>query len=90
MVWPASTHKGWPKKAAKSSAVVSGASAAPVAQPAPVAPGAAPVGNVAVKKHIKKQHIKHNKGMKSSPTMTGAAPASSIPTMPNPYAKQVA
>lgn len=52
--------------------------------PVPVPPP--PTGNVAVKKHIKKQHIAHNQGMQSSPTMTGAAPASSVPVMPNPYA----
>lgn len=73
------------RKAAKSSAVKSGASAAPATQPAPPAPGVQPTGNVAVAKHIKKQHKVHNAGMQASPTMTGAAPASSTPVMPDPY-----
>jgi hypothetical protein len=67
----------------KSTAVASGASAATGIQP-PVT--AAPVGNPAVATHIKKQHIKHNKGMQASPTsVAGSAPASSVPNMPNPY-----
>ena len=69
----------------KSSAIKSGASAAPKAQPAPVMSGTSSNGNPAVAKHIKKQHVAHNKGMQASPPLTGAAPASSVPVMTNPY-----
>lgn len=71
----------------KSTAVKSGASAAPVAQPALVMSGKASAGNTVVAKHIKKQHKVHNQGMQSSPTMTGATPASTQPVMTNPYGK---
>lgn len=66
-----------------STAVASGASAAPGTQP--MVP-AASVGNAVVAKHIKKQHVKHNKGMQ----IKGSAPATELPTMPlNPYNSQI-
>lgn len=66
----------------KSTAVKSGASTAPVVQPAPVMYGTASTGNPAVAKHIKKQHKIHNQGMQASPP-TGAAPVSTQPVEGN-------